>query len=422
MTERLLQYIWQFQYFNRSDLQTTEGEAIEIIFPGTLNKNQGPDFQSAKLKIGNTLLAGTIEVHCKASEWEKHRHHKDKNYRNVILHVVYEKDVSFNNNIPVLELQSRISSIMLQQYDKLMNATSFVACAGSIHTIKDITWFSWKERLLAERLTRKASRINALLEENKAHWEESFWWLLARNFGTKVNGDAFEAIARSVSVTILAKHKHSIHQLEALLLGQANLLNENFEDEYPKLLQREYNFLKTKYDLKQVEIPVQFLRMRPGNFPTIRLAQLAMFITSSSHLFSKILETENVNEVKKWLSCTANDYWHYHYHFHLRSNYKRKTLGTTMIASIIINTIVPSLFAYGLYHDSEHYKTRALRWLEQISTENNSILSGFSLLAVKSNTAYDSQALIELKNEYCTKKRCLECSVGNALLRDKQFI
>ena len=388
MTERLLQYIWQFQYFNRSELQTTDGEEVVVILPGSLNKNQGPDFLNAKIKIGNTIFAGTIEVHCKASEWEKHQHHKDNNYRNVILHVVNEKDASFDNHIPVLELQSRISNIMLEQYEKLMAETSFVACAGSIHTIKDITWFSWKERLLVERLTRKAEKIQILLEENRAHWEETFWWLLARSFGTKVNGDAFEALARSLPVTILSKHKNSIHQLEALLLGQANLLNRNFEEEYPRLLQREYRFLKTKYDLKPVDVPVQFLRMRPGNFPTIRLAQLAMLISSSSHLFSKILETENVEEVKKWLTCTANDYWHYHYHFHLQSNFKKKALGSSMIDSIIINTIVPSLFAYGLYHKSEPHKAKVLRWLEQISTENNSILSGFALLSVKSNSAY----------------------------------
>ena len=418
MTERLLQYIWQFQYFNRSELQTTDGEEVVVILPGSLNKNQGPDFLNAKIKIGNTIFAGTIEVHCKASEWEKHQHHKDNNYRNVILHVVNEKDASFDNHIPVLELQSRISNIMLEQYEKLMAETSFVACAGSIHTIKDITWFSWKERLLVERLTRKAEKIQILLEENRAHWEETFWWLLARSFGTKVNVDAFEALARSLPVTILSKHKNSIHQLEALLLGQANLLNRNFEEEYPRLLQREYRFLKTKYDLKPVDVPVQFLRMRPGNFPTIRLAQLAMLISSSSHLFSKILETENVEEVKKWLTCTANDYWHYHYHFHLQSNFKKKALGSSMIDSIIINTIVPSLFAYGLYHKSEPHKAKVLRWLEQISTENNSILSGFALLSVKSNSAYDSQALIELRNEYCTKKRCLECSVGNAILKN----
>jgi len=418
MTERLLQYIWQFQYFNRASLQTTDGELLEIISSGTINYNQGPDFHNARIKIGNTILAGTIEIHGKASEWEKHHHHNDKNYRNVILHVVFENDAVFSNHIPVLELKSRISNLMLQQYDRLMMSNTFVACSGSIHEIKDITWFSWKERLLAERLTRKALKIHELLKQNKTHWEETFWWLLARSFGTKVNGDAFEAIARSVSIAVLARHKNSIHQLEALLLGQANLLNENFEEEYPKMLQKEYKFLKTKYNLKPIEIPVHFLRMRPGNFPTIRLAQLAMLITQSTHLFSKILESDKIRDIEGWLNCTANDYWHYHYHFHLQSKFKRKKLGKSTIATIIINTVVPSLFAYGLYHSNEQQKQKAVNWLEQINTENNSILSGFAQLSITSKTAYDSQALIELKNEYCIKKRCLECSVGNAILKN----
>jgi hypothetical protein len=422
MTERLLQYIWQFQYFNRSGLQTTQNETIAIIFPGTLNKNQGPDFHNAKIKIGNTILAGTIEVHCKASEWERHQHHTDKNYRNVILHVVFENDRLFENHIPVLELQSRISNAMLQQYDKLMQTSAFIPCAGSIDGVKEITWFSWKERLVAERLTRRADKIYELLKQNKAHWEETFWWLLARSFGAKVNGDAFEAIARSISTTVLAKHKNSIHQLEALLLGQANLLNANFEDEYPKLLQREYKFLKVKYNLKPIEIPVLFLRMRPGNFPTIRLAQLATLIFSSAHLFSKMLETENIKEVIKWLNCTANDFWHYHYQFDVASNFKKKKLGDSMIASVIINTIIPSLFAYALYHNQEAQKTKALKWLEQLKAEANSILSGFEQLSVKSKTAYDSPALIELRNEYCIKKRCLECSVGNAILKGAESL
>jgi hypothetical protein len=241
--------------------------------------------------------------------------------------------------------------------------------------------------------------------------------MLARNFGVKVNGDAFEAIARSLSINILAKHKNSIHQLEALLFGQANLLNESFEDEYAKLLQREYRFLKTKYGLTAIRIPVHFLRMRPGNFPTIRLAQLAMLIHSSTHLFSKMLETKNITEVKEWLQCTANDFWHYHYHFHVQSKFKKKRLGESTISSIIINTIVPGLFAYGLYHNNEEHKNKALQWLEQLESETNSVISGFHALSINSKTAFDSQALIELKNEYCAKKRCLECSVGNAILK-----
>jgi hypothetical protein len=415
--EKLLHYIWQFQYFNRSDLQTAKGEELQIIFPGTINHHQGPDFHNAKIKIRDTVLAGTIEIHCKASDWQKHQHHTDRNYRNVILHVVYQNDLDFDNNIPVLELESRISSIMLRQYGKLMEATSFIACSSTIHTIKEITWLAWKERLLAERLTRKSKKILELLNENKGHWEETFWWLLAKSFGVKVNGDAFEAIARSVSINILAKHKNSIHQLEALLFGQANLLNENFEEEYPKLLRREYRFLKTKYDLTSIEIPVHFLRMRPGNFPTIRIAQLAMLIHSSTHLFSKILDTKKINDVKEWLQCTANDFWHYHYHFNVQSDFRKKRLGKSTINSIIINTVVPALFAYGLYHSNEGQKTKAIQWLEKIDSENNAIISGFHALTIKSKTAFDSQALIELKNEYCTKKRCLECSVGNTILK-----
>lgn len=418
MTEQLLQYIWHFQYFNRSQLETTDNEPIEIIYPGSLNKNQGPDFQNAKIKIGDTLLAGAIEVHCMASEWQKHLHNKDKNYKNVILHVVNKNDVSFPNHIPVLELQSRISNSMLSQYNRLMQANSFIACAGNIQSVKDITWIAWKERLVAERLTRKASKIRDLLRKNKDHWEETFWWLLARSFGTRVNADAFEAIAHSVPLNYLAKHKNNIHQLEALLLGQANLLNDEYEDEYPKLLQREYLFLKSKYDLKPIDIPIHFLRMRPGNFPTVRLAQLAMLINASTHLFSRILEADYLKEIQQWLSCTANDFWHYHYHFHLQSNFKKKQLGPTMINSIIINTVVPMLFAYGLYHKSETHKAKALLWLEQITAEKNSIVTGFAQLMVKSRGAYDTQALIELKNEYCTKKRCLECSVGNAILKN----
>ena len=418
MTERLLQYIWQFQYFNRGDLTTTNGEALEIISQGQLNTNQGPDFYNAKIKIGNTMLAGTIEVHCKASEWLQHQHHTDINYRNVILHVVIENDAIIPNNIPVLELSTRISGMMLQQYDRLMQSTSFLACSGSIHLVKDLTWVSWKERLLAERLTRKAVFVHELLKQNNTHWEETFWILLARSFGTKVNADAFEAVARSISITTLAKHKSSIHQLEALLLGQANLLNESFEDYYPKLLQREYRFLSSKYKLKPINTPVHFLRMRPGNFPTIRLAQLAALIYQSSHLFSKMLETDNVEQVKKWLECTANDFWHYHYQLQTPSDFKKKTLGSSTISSIIINTVVPSLFAYGLYHRNEMQKRKALQWLEQLESEKNSILAGFSNYFVASKTAYDSQALIELKNEYCIKKRCLECSVGNSILRN----
>lgn len=416
MTERLLQYIWQFQYFNKSALQTTAGEQLQIIFPGKLNNNQGPDFTNAQIKIDKTTLVGSVELHLKTSQWNVHGHSKDANYKNVILHVVFEND-SKEFSIPVLELQPRVSTILLNRYESLMNSSSFIACANSVTEIKNLTWLSWKERLLAERLTRKSSVVFKFLEENNAHWEESFWWLLAKNFGMKVNSEAFELLARAVPVNLLAKHKNQIHQLEALLLGQAGLLNKNFNEAYPKLLQKEYHFLQKKYSLQPIHAAIHFLRMRPGNFPTIRLSQLAALIQNSAHLFSKILEIEKLTEIKNLFAVVANDYWNNHYCFDETSSFKKKPIGKNMIDNIIINTLVPVLFAYGLYHKEEKHKNKAMLWLEEVSAEVNSITKGFSKLQLSNKTAFDSQALIELKTQYCDHKYCLQCGVGNAILK-----
>ena len=241
--------------------------------------------------------------------------------------------------------------------------------------------------------------------------------MLCKNFGAKVNGEAFEAIAQSVSINILAKHKSNLLQLEALLLGQANLLSSDFEEAYPKMLFKEYAFLKRKYHLQPISFPIHFLRMRPGNFPTVRLAQLAMLIHTSSHLFSKLLEEADVKQVRQWLDVTANDFWHYHYTLSEASAYKPKKAGTQMVDNIMINTIAPALFAYGLYHKNEKYKERAIALLEATTGENNSVVKEFVQLKIPNVTAYDSQALIELRTEYCNNKRCLECGVGNAILK-----
>jgi hypothetical protein len=421
VTERLLQFIWQFQYFNKNELATTAGEDLQVIFPGQYNTNQGPDFTTAKIRIGNTLWAGTVELHIMSGDWQKHHHQNDSNYQNVILHVVWEDDVAFAENnplqLPVLELKGRISTILLQRYEELMNSSSFIPCEKSIQSVQDIVWKSWKERLLVERLLRKAATVELYLSQNKYHWEETFWWLLARNFGMKINADAFEAVARSVPLTILSKQKEQIHQLEALLLGQAGLLQYKFEEDYPRLLQREYRFQQNKHRIRPVPIPFLFLRMRPGNFPSVRLAQLAMLIHNSAHLFARIKDASVISEIYSLFDVTANDYWDYHYRLDELSTFKKKRLGVSMIDNIMINTIIPVLFAYGNYHAEEKYKERAVQWMEGIKGERNSIIHGFNEISVESNSSYDSQALLELKNEYCDKKRCLECSVGNAILR-----
>ncbi|HMK25894.1 MAG TPA: DUF2851 family protein [Chitinophagaceae bacterium] len=418
MTERLLQFIWQFQYFNKSELVTDGGDPVQVIFPGQYNTNQGPDFSDAKIKIDKTTWAGSVELHIKTSDWNKHNHQGDKNYTNVILHVVWEDD-GMKSNVPVTELKDRVSKILLQRYEELMNSSAFIPCEKSITTVRDITWKSWKDRLLAERLMRKAKTVETYLQQNNYHWEETFWWMLARNFGIKVNTDAFEAIARSVPLNMLGKHKNGVIQLEALLFGQAGLLGNKYKEDYPKLLWREYKFMKGKYKLRPVHQPIYFLRMRPGNFPTIRLAQLAALVSESSHLFSKIKEAKNVKELQQWFDITANDYWHYHYRFDEITSFKKKNLGTTMIDNIIINTVVPVLFAYGTYHDENKYKDKALKWLEETGAETNSITKGFVKLGIENKNSFDSQVLIELKTQYCDRKMCLDCGVGNFLLKER---
>lgn len=425
MTERLLQFIWQLRYFNKNGLVTTKDEPLQIIFPGNYNTNQGPDFSEARIKIANTTWVGSVELHIKTSDWKRHRHQDDKNYNTVVLHVVWEDDTNnqqkagseTEKSFPVLELKDKVSKLLLSRYEDLMNSSAFIPCQQTIQSVPDIIWKAWKERLMAERLFRKVTTIENYLKQNNFHWEETCWWLLARNFGMNVNADAFEQIARSIPVSILAKHKHQVIQLEALLFGQAGLLKEKFAEDYPRMLQKEYKFLSRKYGLTPIPSSIFFLRMRPGNFPSIRLAQLAMLVHQSAHLFSKIKEAGSVKEVKNWFDVMANDYWHYHYLFDEISTFKEKKLGVTMIDNLIINTITPILFAYGHHLDEQKYKDKALTWLENISPENNSITRGFVKLEIENKNARDSQALIQLKKEYCDNKRCLDCFIGNAILK-----
>ena len=417
MTERLLQYIWQFQYFNSKELQVSSGESLQIIFPGHWNVDQGPDFQQAIIKIGTTKWIGNVELHLQTSDWFRHAHQNDKNYNSVILHVVWTHDEGTAvTNIPLLSLQDKVPKMLLSQYEEWMMNPFFIPCGHQISGVNSITWSGWKERLVIERLQRKTGTIESYLQESNDHWEETFWWLLARNFGIKVNAEAFEMIARSLPVKILVRHKNQIIQLEALLLGQAGILEKKWEEKYPLMLQKEYLFYKNKYKIEPIRNPIHFLRMRPENFPTIRLAQLAMLIHHSSHLFSRVLEITSISELKSLLAVTANDYWHYHYLPGELSAFKPKKLGEQMVSNIIINTVVPVVFAFGFIQGKASYKERALQWLEEISAEKNRITGKFAELGICNKTAFDTQSLIELKYAYCDKRRCLDCAIGNSLL------
>ena len=423
MTERLLQFIWQFQYFNKTELSATDGEPLRIISPGKLNTQQGPDFLDGKVMIGNTTWAGNIELHLKSSDWNRHQHSTDNNYGNVILHVVWvhDEDIHLPDGglLPVLLLEPLIAKVLLDRYRELMVRQSFVPCETYLPLMDDMKWMAWKERLAIERLQRKSKQVIDLLAETNNNWETVFWWMLARNFGIKTNADIFEAIARSIPVNVLAKHKNQIHQLEGILLGQAGLLHRQFDEDYLNVLKKEYLFYQKKYQLVQPNVQPFFLRMRPASFPTVRLAQLAMLVHNSAHLFSKIKEAASINALKLLLNVTANDYWHYHYLPDEPTAYHPKQLGMQMVENIIINTIIPILFAYASLHSDEALKNKALQFLGSLSPEKNSITNKWKMFGVSNKNALESQSLIELKNNYCDSRRCLECSVGNAVLKER---
>ncbi|TWI85108.1 uncharacterized protein DUF2851 [Lacibacter cauensis] len=417
MNEHLLQYIWQHLYFNKEELQTLQNEPVQIIYQGSRNSNQGPDFLEAKITIGTVTWAGNVELHIKTSDWIKHGHTGDAHYNNVVLHVVYENDTTINNNVPVLELKNRISNNLLGYYKQLMEQNSFVPCSKQLQHVNELVWQSWKERMLADRLQQKSDRIQQLLQQTNRHWEETFWLLLARNFGGPLNADAFELIAQSLPVTLLAKRKNQIHQLEALLLGQAGLLNGAFTEDYAIMLQKEYRFLQAKHKLQSVIRPLQFLRMRPSNFPTVRLAQLAMLIHQSSHLFSKVTEAKTVEQLRAMFDVTANDYWHYHYVLNEAASFRKKHVGEVMVTNLLINTIIPLLFVYAQEQHNNPLKEKAVQWLQQLPKEKNSITTKWEAVHVQHQSAFDSQALLYLKKTYCDSRHCLQCAIGNSLLK-----
>lgn len=422
MREDFLHYLWRTKRFRMDNLQSTEGDVLQISDFGKHNHHAGPDFLEAKVQIGDTLWAGNIEIHVNASEWIAHKHQDDRAYNNVILHVVLEEDQpifrSSGERIPCLELRKRIPSKIIKTYQKIIHNEYWIPCQHHFYTISDLTKNMWLDRLLVERLEEKTVHIAERLAQTNNAWEEVFYQILARNFGVKVNAEPFELVAQSTPLNLFAKHKNNLFQIEALLFGQAGLLEDDFVDTYPKALQKEYDFLQKKYQLSRVKKESwRFMRMRPANFPSIRLAQFATLIHQSSHLFSKILEAENIKDIEKLFKVTLSEYWLTHYIFDKASAERKKTLGKSTIHLLIINTIVPFLFLYGTHKAIDAYRDKALRFLEALKPEKNSIIEKWETLGLTPDSAYQTQALLQLKNEYCTKKRCLECAIGNSILK-----
>lgn len=422
MKEDLLHYVWRFQRFDLHNLQTTEGESIQVQQTGEHNHNAGPDFLNARIKIGSTIWAGNVEMHLNSSDWIKHQHQTDKAYENVILHVVLEEDEIIHrqngSRIPCLLLKKRIPTKLSKIYQKLLHNEFWIPCQHHFYEVGDMTKVLWLDRLLVERLESKIIVIENLLKENTNNWETTFYQVLARNFGVKVNAEPFERLAKSLPLPILGKHKSNLFQIEALLFGQSGLLQDDFEDDYPKRLQKEFNFLQKKYQLTPLQKSNwRFLRMRPANFPTIRIAQFAQLVFQSVHLFSKVLAVKNVKEIENMFELKLSNYWQTHYVFDKLSVKRNKSLGKNAIHLFVINTIAPFLFLYGRSRDNDDYKDIAFRLLEELKPENNSIITKWKELGMEPDSAYQTQALLQLKNVYCDRKRCLECGIGNSILK-----
>lgn len=425
MTEEFLHYIWKYRLYENKDLRTSGGEEIGVIRPGEHNADAGPDFFNARLKIGRTLWAGNVEIHVRASEWHSHKHSSDKAYDNTILHVVYENDRKIfranGEEIPALELKKRISNGLFERYLDVRQSRSSVPCEKLIQQVPSFYVSAWLDRMLAERLERKSVAIAEKLAQNRNNWEETFYQLMARNFGLRVNAGPFELLAKSLPLTTLSRNRSSLFQVEALLFGQAGLLGKKFRDDYPRQLQKEYGYLRKKLGLQPLDGSMwKFLRLRPSNFPTIRISQFAGFIFSSEHLFSKMLETDKIKDMRKLLNVEASPYWGDHYLFDKLSVKKKKHFGDAAADTVIINTIVPVLFVYGKQKRDEKFTAHALKMLEQVRPEKNTIITKWKALSIAASSAYHTQALLELKNEYCAHKKCLDCGIGIRIFQNEK--
>lgn len=420
MNEDFLHFIWKFQLFNVPKLITISGDNITVIHPGFHNTNAGPDFFNAKIKIGQTIWAGNIEIHVKSSDFIKHQHYTDKSYQNLILHVVYEHDKNdIESNFPVLEIRNYFYYQLAEIYNQFLQSNTWIPCENNLKNILELNYASWIQRLAIERIERKSKETKHLLQQFNNDWEQVFFIQLAKSFGFKVNTTAFELWAKSLPFHLLLKHRNNSLQVEALIFGQAGFLEDDIlHDAYYNSLKAEYYFLRSKYSLKPIDKHLwKFLRLRPRNFPTIRLAQLSEIIKKQHHLFSAFIEADNLSSVLKLLKVNVSEYWENHFEFGKLSNNLKKPLGKSSAEILIVNTIVPILFAYANYSDRETLKDKAIEILEKIEPEKNTIIDNWIDLGIKPQSALDSQGLLELKNEYCSQKKCLNCSIGNAILK-----
>ena len=421
MKEDFLHYVWQYKKFDFSNLTTVSGELLTITNCGNYLQQTGPDFFNAQIVLGNQKWAGNIEIHIKSSDWYLHQHEKDTNYENVILHVVWEHDTPVfrkdNSEIPVLELKNYIKEKELENYRKLASPKSWIYCENQIVNIDSFVFSNWKERLFVERLERKYIPIEQLLTETENDWEAVLFCMLAKNFGLNTNGETFLKIAKSIPFSIVRKESAEVANIESLLFGSAGLFPLDAEDNYTIDLKNRFDFISQKHVLKRITIePLQFFKHRPDNFPTIRLAQLAMLYHKQQNLFSIVIVAKKLTELYQLFEITISEYWQKHYQFDKESPKKKKQFSKSFIDLLVINTIVPIQFAYAKSQGKESSES-LLDLLREIASEKNIIIEKFSNFGIKAINAFESQSLLQLKNEYCNHRKCLQCAVGIQLLK-----
>ena len=423
MREDFIHFLWRQARFDLRNLRTTTGQRLSIQDFGAHNKDAGPDFNGGQLRLDGLQWAGNIEMHVKASEWYAHKHDQDAAYDNVILHVVLEEDRPVyhrsGRRIPCLELKGRIPAGILNSYWRLQHNEYWVPCQHQLHLVGESTRKEMLQAVLRERLALRAAAFGERLVSTHKDWEEVFYQLLARALGGRVNADAMDMLARSVPLRVLLKHKHSLLQLEALLFGQSGLLPDPQEGEeaYVTLLRREYALLRVKHHLRPLPAAAwRYLRLRPNNFPTVRIAQLAAMLHRTGQLFGKTLAAANARELVNMFEVKLSNYWRSHYRFGKEGKPGERRLGRTSIQSILINTVAPALLAYGESRLDERYQKRAGSLLEELPAEDNQIIRQWRKLGFSAQNAADTQALLQLKKDYCSRSRCLECTIGCHLL------
>ena len=422
MKEDFLHFVWQFQLFEKQQCITTCGREFSVLRTGTKNFNAGPDFSSASIYLDNITWVGNIEVHIKSSDWLQHAHQHNDAYENVILHVVWKNDKNVlrkdGTPIPTFELEGKTKPQLVNKYENLLANPSIIPCENYFNEISHIIKCQALEKALMQRLVQKAENIILLLERNKGDWEETAYKALARNFGFKINGDAFERLAEITPLKIIQKHAGQLLQIEALLFGQAGWLN-NVENDYTEKLKVEYQFLSHKYGLKEKQMGAMewnMLRLRPANFPTFRMAQFAVFLNKNPNIFSTLFNWENHKDLEKIFSLRAIGFWENHYSFNSSTEKPTPAFGKTSFENIVINTVVPLLAAYSQVKGIDYFIEKAIVLLENLSAEKNNITSLWENIGLPVKNAFGSQASIELFNHFCKPRKCISCPIGASIL------